>query len=446
MSIREQYIQEIMAMGFERETAALITDHHIALIPHNSPWHCVKNCIDMAANGCADIINAIRALDIVNDVHLTERLGAGLQLFGVDEERSQQWAKLIADSNLAHHRSLDQWLRSFIIEAASSRPVSPPGGAFNTLYSLGTDRWGVHFMPPGFGKKAQDGKRNKMIGEFVPLLFEDPRMRTLIGNRRLFFHGTGHLDADDILKYGINLNWGEGRREFSHRDGYYVTCSLQLASEIALMRNQDAAAVIVYAISVAEMNADYDNAADVNNDDKIIVVGHRTGHSRGLDLYAEGENKWQEVVRFFKKGADRDSLRGDSLERKQRFELLKYRTDYIRGPYLQGTNADASAVGFMPPPQYSGDLRADVLWRPPLPPGANQTLYEYNSEQYCIRSSRLAARFDERLICVAYWPTRPISSSSLPPAGADAAGTTTDADADADADAAASASASAGAH
>ena len=144
------------------------------------------------------------------------------------------------------------------------------------------------------------------------------------------------------------------------------------------------ALVIIYAISDAELNADYDNTIDVNND-KAIFVGRPSGPSRRLDLYAEGEQTWQEVVRFFRHGADPESLIGSDEQRASRADMFSTGVDYIRGPYLQGMNPDSSAVGFLPPPQYSGDLRADVLWHPPLPPGANKDHYKYNTEQWCIR-------------------------------------------------------------
>ena len=84
--------------------------------------------------------------------------------------------------------------------------------------------------------------------------------------------------------------------------------------------------------------------------------------------------------------------------------------DYIVGPYLQKKIEPYG--GFMPPPEYSGDMRADANWHPQAPEGANETeqeLYEYNTEQYCVRSSRLAARFNRHLIHVAFWQKRPLS-------------------------------------
>jgi len=54
----------------------------------------------------------------------------------------------------------------------------------------------------------------------------------------LFFHGTNHDSAQDIMTSGINLIKGSKRRDFSHGDGFYVSKSFVKAFDWSLRRSR----------------------------------------------------------------------------------------------------------------------------------------------------------------------------------------------------------------
>ena len=129
----------------------------------------------------------------------------------------------------------------------------------------------------------------------------------------LFYHGTGHNCAENIIVDGIYLKSGRKKAEFSDGDGFYVTNSLSEGKERADDKSQDnnnPSAVLVFRVS------------------KMELRGHE--NSKGLDL--TGVEKGEEWKNLVKKCFSSD---------KSFLKTLQY--DFIEGPMVDGGRSDCKS-------------------------------------------------------------------------------------------------------
>ena len=108
----------------------------------------------------------------------------------------------------------------------------------------------------------------------------------------IFFHGTGHKSAKNIMEDGIDVTKGKKQQDFSNGDGFYLGKNFDEACRWARSRGhpKTAAAVLVFRVNKLELRGE-DN-------------------EKGLDLRDlvnnnENMKEWQEVVRQFRCGPDR---------------------------------------------------------------------------------------------------------------------------------------------
>ena len=98
----------------------------------------------------------------------------------------------------------------------------------------------------------------------------------------VFFHGTSHEGAKDIIEHGINLKKGAPAQDFSNGDGFYLSKHFDKALEWARSR-RTSFAVLVFRLKKTELRG--------NNNEK------------GYDLREPAEKKkWQEVIKQFRRG------------------------------------------------------------------------------------------------------------------------------------------------
>ena len=115
----------------------------------------------------------------------------------------------------------------------------------------------------------------------------------------LFYHGTNHGSAKNIIEDGIDLNRGEKMKDFSSGDGFYVGRDFDGALEATWASNRPSvSAVIVFRVMKTELRQQR-NGLDLQNDD----------------------HQWKEVVREFRSGKP---------DRKFRRSVQQY--EYIEGP------------------------------------------------------------------------------------------------------------------
>lgn len=110
--------------------------------------------------------------------------------------------------------------------------------------------------------------------------------QSLLGNGyELFFHGTSHISAADIVNHGIDLNRGGRKRDFSDGGGFYL-CNdfIEASSAIWAGNRPPCSAILVFQVPSRELRPG-------------------PGPRPGLNL--QGANKrerWKEVVRRFRRG------------------------------------------------------------------------------------------------------------------------------------------------
>ena len=162
----------------------------------------------------------------------------------------------------------------------------------------------------------------------------------------IFYHGTSHESAEDIIASGIKLTKGKKGMDFSNGDGFYVSKDLCLARERAARRfGQNDSAVLVFQLRKVDLRGD-------SND-------------RGLDLTNNNRRRqWKDLVKvFLSKKPSKRFLR----------DLRGY--DFIEGPMVAKGRYDIS--GF------------------PIP--------KNDSYQLCVRTDNYASLFDRSLCAVIYF-------------------------------------------
>ena len=106
----------------------------------------------------------------------------------------------------------------------------------------------------------------------------------------LFFHGTEHRSAQDIIEGGIGLSKGSERKDFSHKDGFYIGKSFDKALEWSKRRyrrvRQSSSAVLVFRVAKNELRGH-------NNENGLDLRDLRNPANKG---------EWENVVRQFRSG------------------------------------------------------------------------------------------------------------------------------------------------
>ena len=106
----------------------------------------------------------------------------------------------------------------------------------------------------------------------------------------LFFHGTNHESAEEIMESGIDLLEGSKQKDFSHGDGFYVGKSFDKALEWSKRRyrnvEESSSAVLVFRVEKKKLRG--------NNNEN------------GLDLQDLGnpvkKREWENLVQQFRSG------------------------------------------------------------------------------------------------------------------------------------------------
>ena len=107
-------------------------------------------------------------------------------------------------------------------------------------------------------------------------------------NSEIFFHGTNQSNAEKITKDGIDVEIGEGNKDFSDGGGFYLGRDLNDVLGMRWARGRrPCSAVLVFKVARAELR-------DKRN---------------GLYLNDESVPRWEEVVRNFRRGLRDRSLR-----------------------------------------------------------------------------------------------------------------------------------------
>lgn len=134
----------------------------------------------------------------------------------------------------------------------------------------------------------------------------------------VFYHGTNHESAKNIMEYGIRLQCGREKLDFSDGEGFYVGVDFIEVRAWALEQYGagDNAAVLVYNVDTNQMRE------QIN----------------GLDLRSN-KTEWQRVVREYrgsqfaephKPSTSRGRVKNRSSDARYRKELKQY--DFIEGP------------------------------------------------------------------------------------------------------------------
>lgn len=133
------------------------------------------------------------------------------------------------------------------------------------------------------------------------------------GNFEVFFHGTNHVGAKNIIEKGILKTKGCSKRDFSSGDGFYLDTDFDHALEWASI-NSSRPAVLIWRVENNEFRERY----------------------KGLDFRIERseEPSFQKVVSNFRSGKPDPSFR----------KQLDRMYDYIEGPWSAGPWPDDGRV------------------------------------------------------------------------------------------------------
>ena len=258
---------------------------------------------------CLDVETDLHDTEAVQRYLLnTEAVQRDLQKMGFTENRSNVIAKWIAKQPFPEHKSLLAWAQIyiedlfnydiFLNDEVSKFPYkeSHLDGWFGVKVECGeSDDGSVSEHPVPVintnGEKSAVSHIEEKMNEF----------KSENQNGQLYFHGTDHKSAKNILENGINLDNGKLRCDFSHGRGFYVADKFRYALEYA--QKSKAAAVIMFNISGDCLE-------------------------RGLDLSGLNRRKvWKSVTDYFHSGAPK---RNHKLDPKLYNEIKS--CNYIFGP------------------------------------------------------------------------------------------------------------------
>ena len=223
---------------------------------------------------------------------------AKLQSMGFTENRSNVIAKWIAEQPLPRHRSLLAWAEIylenlfkydiFLNDHVSKFPYEE--NRLNEWFTQDVEREDCRFDR----ESGTISAINTTTIEEAKARIQEKITEFSEGNAegQLYFHGTDHNSAKNILENGINLRKGKEKCDFSDLKGFYVTNDFEFASSYA--RKTHAAAVIIFNISDAYLqNPKCVNLSDPSNHDD-----------------------WKAVIKFFRSGEETSKRPHDSLSQR----------------------------------------------------------------------------------------------------------------------------------
>ncbi|XP_055873458.1 uncharacterized protein LOC106059703 isoform X1 [Biomphalaria glabrata] len=130
-----------------------------------------------------------------------------------------------------------------------------------------------------------------------------------IENKNVYYHGTeqyclyGERGKDGILSKGIDLRKGNGKQDFSHRCGFYLSDTLDAAREWGGNKSPNDHCVIVFAIPEELLNAEGQGGLDVTSDDEKwgrVVDYFRNGESNTESNFNDSELNEINNAKFIK--------------------------------------------------------------------------------------------------------------------------------------------------
>lgn len=219
-----------------------------------------------------------------------------LQKMGFTENRSNVIATWIAQQPLPEHKSLLAWAEIYLenlfkYDIFLNDHVS--------IFPYEEDRLNEWFTHNVERDREEDGRlvrqsaaisainTTKEAKAHIQMKISEFKERHPDG--QLYFHGTDHKSAENILENGINLRMGAPRCDFSHGKGFYVTNDFVYASLYA--GKTDAAAVIIFNITDAYLQ-----------------------NLNCVDLCGPGNHDdWEAVRNFFRSGENRREKPNTSL-------------------------------------------------------------------------------------------------------------------------------------
>ena len=310
--------------------------------------------------------NNSHSMDARDKTSLTKDL---LVKMGFDPSSTATETILKRAHEMQHHIEACEWPEIFIADEFKYNPLLSP---FVSQFSVTS---GLH-LPSKPGEESENGEQQRTeivsfvsqeqvdflgITQDVPFVPEEEsgsagthaqgsirtraedflRDRGLSDDQRymLLFHGTDHQSATNILNRGIYLPAGRQKRDFSSGKGFYVTKSLDHASQWARSTTSKPAILIF----------------QVKRNDLL--------NAKRLDLTRNLE-KWRQTVHYFR------SDEGPAYIGKD----IRKMYDLIEGPVA---TAQASS---------SSEISDQLIWQP-----------NHSSYQLCLISDEIAKEFYQTL-------------------------------------------------
>lgn len=379
---RDEFIKQWREFGFSEATSNQSADRFIGKTGrYMYPIECAT----------AYVLNRAATVDVPefvidspdgspDAISIANRIAA----FGISEPYCTEYANRILAAANPFNRPLEDWLVAFFQDALS-HPVSPPPGAkYGELYLLHNDstRRSVYGFHQRYSRDILDPHNMR---DFILQLLNSDKIRERVQEGQHFlFNGTDHERALTCVTKGIQQFDHSGACDFG--GGFYVGRDLLSIVKHAASEYSEAPALLVYACTNDELLSE-------------PFVGPQPGErlpTHVLDLYAKGEQWWQQCVKFYRNKCDFGGMDSE-LEK-----LLKSRElDFIRGPWNEGRKRDRSYYGFRADPSQQPDYPVDRLAVADYHPAG----FTNNNEQIAINSaiSKPSNRMDSFLVLAVFW-------------------------------------------
>ena len=243
----------------------------------------------------------IKELDESQNVDFqdVETLQQSLQKMGFIENRSKVIAKWITEQAFPDHRSLLAWAQIYIenlfkYDIFLSDQVSKFPFKETTLNKWFTQKVDDHEDEDGHVPEVFVVNTTKQEDAVARIKEKVVEFKNNNPKERLFYHGTDHQSAVNILESGIRLGKGTSECDFSDGNGFYLADDFDYAlTQYAMIRKY--AALLIFHISDDCLTRGLDLSGPENRKDLRAVVNYfKSGGSKkhGLDkkLYNSIQN------------------------------------------------------------------------------------------------------------------------------------------------------------
>lgn len=240
----------------------------------------------------------------VENVRDIKAVEGTLQKMGFTENRSNVIANWIAEQPFSEHISLLAWAEIYIeglfkydILLNNKVPKFPfREDDLNKWFAVSVDNGRDD---TGFVPVLNTATEEEAVTHINYLI---SKIRSNDPKGQLFFHGTDHVSAKNILDDGIKLGCGKVLRDFSNGKGFYMVNDFEYALNWA--QKDKAAAIMLFNITHNDLNG-----------------------FQGLDLSgSERHEDLESVIKFFRSGQQRKKKLCGKLETEVKS------CDYIVGP------------------------------------------------------------------------------------------------------------------